>query len=137
MKTRSAVLALTLALLASGQGFAQPKIVVLSSQAIVGSTLPRDCQKQAEVVGQALDMAPHAPDWTYIVACDDQAWRSVLVYGAAPRIQVPSSGYTVIRLRLFQDDDSLPQRRHLGWGPVARLVGKAVLRGIISRSRRR
>jgi hypothetical protein len=133
MKMRPAVLALTFILLASGQGFTQSKLVVLSSQVNAGSALPRDCQAQAEVVGQALDLAPHAPDWTYIVACDDQAWRTVLAYGAASQIQVLSSGYTLIRLQLVHGDDSQAQSLHLGPGPVARFVGNLFACGAKSR----
>ena len=101
MKMRPVVLALTFVLLASRQGLTQSKLVVLSSQANVASSLPSDCQAQAEVVGQALDLAPHAPD-----------------------------GYTLFRIQLVRSDDSHTQSLHLGPGPTARFVGNLFARGV-------
>ena len=130
MQISQVVLALSLTLAAFGQGSAQSRFIVLSTQASVGAALPLNCQEQVAVLRQAWEEHPATGDRTYILACDDQAWQTVLAYGAATRTQVPSLGYTLIRLQLVHGDVSQTSTRHFGRGPVARLVGNLFARGL-------
>lgn len=121
MQMRHVVLALSLAVAASCEAAAQPTVIVLSTEATIGSELPRDCQEQVKILRQAWD-EQQSGNWTYLVACDDQAWHNALAYGAAFRIQGPTLGYTVFRLQLIHTGDLQAQTWRFGRGPVLRFI---------------
>jgi hypothetical protein len=61
---------------------------------------------------------------------DDQAWQTALAYGSASRIQVPSLGYTLIRMQLVRGGDSQTQTWHFGRSPVSRFIGDLLARRV-------
>ena len=59
---------------------AQPTIRVLSSFAGKHSAPRPECSAEAAILSATLARYPHPDSWTYVIACDDNAWNLVLTH---------------------------------------------------------
>lgn len=42
--------------------------------------IPQNCYEQARFLEENLPLHPRPDDWTYIIVCDDAAWKTVVVH---------------------------------------------------------
>jgi hypothetical protein len=43
-------------------------------------TIPRNCREQSKFLDENLLLHPQPSSWTYIVVCDDAAWKATVAY---------------------------------------------------------
>ena len=67
---------------------------VQTAVSISGKTraIPRNCREQSKFLNESLGLHPHPSNWTYVVVCDDTAWKATVTHlsGDAPRATVDS-----------------------------------------------
>jgi len=81
MKLTSRLL-LSFALILGSFGMAQGQSTIsyFSSFAKPGQAVPQQCIDAKTILADALSAYPHPDKWTYIIACDENAWHQVMTH---------------------------------------------------------
>ncbi len=79
---------------------AQSTISAYSSTSRTGQAIPSVCQEQMSILHGWLDTYPHPPVWTYVVACDGEAWRRILTHLGVVDTGLPRYGETALEVRM-------------------------------------
>lgn len=61
--------------------------------------IPRNCREQSKFLDENLRLHPRPSDWTYIVVCDDAAWKATVMHLSIDAPQATMDSETAIDIK--------------------------------------
>lgn len=78
---------------------AATSVQIASSVSGKRRAIRRNCREQSKFLDENLLLHPHPSDWTYIVVCDDAAWKATVTHLSTDAPQAAVDSKTVIDIK--------------------------------------